>query len=387
MILVTHTDSWSQSGSITTFTYTLLSQAYSYFYLDSSGATIQTDAPRPPGVTITLDKPFVYVPDYGLAGATGEQLNCQFSNSSEGYGVVPQSLFEHILTQPALSNQYPGLESCLLVAPSIIHATTCSFDSPYILDSGGDLTESTTITVMPNIPSATALPEPHLASPLSTGSMTLKTTTGLPKATSTALGVVASGITPAAVVASAPSAKDSSAASIMSLIASMRGASPLGSSEMIAGTPEFVVSGALTVPLVHGLSITGITTIISGTTNVIVSSARTVGVSEVIQSLPGSTTMRSGTLEVVIPGSTMVPAYSNLPGLTGSTTVSSGSTYVVVPKATTVPVVLGNPAATSRAGGNQGGTSPAQLNTSSGVRLDHRWDVVFGLLSLALLGV
>lgn len=106
----TYTATYPQTNNHTTSlsltVLTAYSYPHSYFYLNSAGSTIQTDAPRPSGVTITLDKPFIYAPAYGAAGATGGQFECQMGNSSEGWGVVPQTLMDHILKVPSLSSRY-----------------------------------------------------------------------------------------------------------------------------------------------------------------------------------------------------------------------------------------------------------------------------------------
>ncbi|KAE9365326.1 hypothetical protein N431DRAFT_563277 [Stipitochalara longipes BDJ] len=393
------------------------SEQSSLIYLNSAGSTIDTGAARSSGLTITLATPFIYTPTKTYDRCTG--------TNTEALGAVPQTLIQHILTQPALSSQYPGLESCFLAIPSVIAMSQIcppwpvegwlwglpgdtNRQGPTVESAGGKLTESITTSTALAFLGGNAVP---VAQPATVVSQTAEgpttSTFPVPAMVLTTSTVVVTSVTPSQAAVPAEGL-------VQSIIASIIEDSPLGPSVLISGRPQFVISASVTIPAPAGLAVSGLTRVISGITNVVVSSARTVPASEVLQSLPGSTTMLSGTLEVVILGPTIVAVNSQLPELTGKITVISSSTFILVPTATTVPVVL--PAqkaasgptevtALSAEGGvassleeqitasdqrTSGGktTKPPGKNTksSSECRLGIGWNVIVVVLSIVVLG-
>lgn len=92
------------------------SVATSFLYFPS----FITTTPKQAGVTITLDKPFVYAPPKASTGLVldyGTECNT-FGSGSEGLGITPQTLIDHMVKDPFASRQYPGLEKCLPAGPS-----------------------------------------------------------------------------------------------------------------------------------------------------------------------------------------------------------------------------------------------------------------------------
>lgn len=412
----TVTDSYSGYGTVpaTATTATETGSIVKYFYVNSNFESINTEAAKQSvgGVTITLDEAFVYQPSTAAMGETGDgYTECRQGSGTEGWGYPPQTLIDYMAQNPRLSSQYPGLENCIPGGPSIMLPTVCSAVSPATEESGGDLTDTTTIMVTPTMPLDTAIPvsegsttsspvilpqtTPLLATPSSslapppvqTSSNNSPPPVIIPPAQSPPAGSPSPSVIPStenisagtppsettspienpgsSVISNIPPNQpvQSSAAVIASAIASGIGASPLPAPTVIGGATVIIASGQATIPYNPAMPVSGSTIVSGGSTEVIVSAVETLSLSQILESLPGSTVVVSGTLEVVL-GPTTIPVNSKLPGLEGSTTIIDGSTYVVVTGPTTVPVVLGTP--TSIAGGGSSATSP--LQASAGAR-------------------
>ncbi|KAH6675061.1 hypothetical protein B0J14DRAFT_28081 [Halenospora varia] len=143
----TFTNSAIKTQSASTFTNTYTVPKSTTLYTNSAGQLVT--ASRQAGVTITLDAPFVYQPPSGATGKTGEtgDPKCNWGTDSILYGMTPQTLIDYMIKKPALSSQYPGLESCGIAYPSIIRTTACSAYAGHTENAGGDLTSSTVIIV------------------------------------------------------------------------------------------------------------------------------------------------------------------------------------------------------------------------------------------------
>lgn len=128
------------------------------FYINSNFESVNVDGPKPTGFDLTFE-PFVYQPAAGKLGETGEgSIGCQFGTGSEGYGYPPQTLLNSLIANPTISNQYPGLASCVPAGPSLIYPSVCSAAAPVFQVPGSDLTESTILTITPESPVGTAEP-------------------------------------------------------------------------------------------------------------------------------------------------------------------------------------------------------------------------------------
>lgn len=146
----THTRTYSRSTPpyTTTETNTATFTEKGVFYTNSNGDLVTQDE-RPTGVTISLVTPFIYAPERGAKGETGEGRACLQSGESVNYGWVPQSLVDHLASNEQYQSQYPGIESCLPGGPSILRIKECSSVLPTFVEAGGDLTSGTIIYVTP----------------------------------------------------------------------------------------------------------------------------------------------------------------------------------------------------------------------------------------------
>lgn len=107
---------------------------YNTIWTNSAGEVVNTDD-RQVGVTITLDTPFVYLPasSSGTTGLPGDR--CVVGTTNEGFGYPPQTLLDHMINNPAISSQFPGLASCLPAGPSLLvfsSIRTCSLVAPIV---------------------------------------------------------------------------------------------------------------------------------------------------------------------------------------------------------------------------------------------------------------
>jgi hypothetical protein len=114
----------TESDPTTTYTYAA-STLYDTIWTNSAGDVVNTND-RQPGVTITFDTPFVYLPvsSVGSTGLPGDR--CRIGSSNEGFGYPPQTLLDFMVNNPSISRQYPGLASCLPGGPSLL-----AFSKPY----------------------------------------------------------------------------------------------------------------------------------------------------------------------------------------------------------------------------------------------------------------
>lgn len=104
------------------------------FFVNSDFQSVDIETPKATGVTISFPTPFVYLPSSGLAGKTGDGVNdCVFTTGTEGYGYPPQTLLDYMVSNSAISSQYPGLASCLAGGPSMILPTQCTAVAPHFV--------------------------------------------------------------------------------------------------------------------------------------------------------------------------------------------------------------------------------------------------------------
>lgn len=153
---ITNTFTYTESTPpfTTTETTTFTETNEGLFYTDSNG-DIVTQIEKPSGVVISLVTPFIYAPERGAQGETGEGRNCLQSGEAENFGFVPQSLIDFLASDERYKSLYPGIESCLPGGPSIIQITECQSVKPTAQNAGGDLTSGTVVYVTPepaNIP-------------------------------------------------------------------------------------------------------------------------------------------------------------------------------------------------------------------------------------------
>ncbi|KAG9229191.1 hypothetical protein BJ875DRAFT_206181 [Amylocarpus encephaloides] len=156
--------------SITTgiATMTDTTSAYTNSYEITSYSTQY--APYPVAVTTITFAPYVYTPAWAAKGRTFEgDTNCDGEDKGVvHYGFLPKELFSHMLAAPEIKSQYHGLESCLLGGPVIATQSSCSAWAPEVQMPGGDLTESTVVTIpkpqpvtTPNVtPTSEVIPPP-----------------------------------------------------------------------------------------------------------------------------------------------------------------------------------------------------------------------------------
>jgi len=108
-------------------------------YTDKDGHVVhQTSTPS--GVVISLTTPFIYAPERGAKGETGDGRACIQTGGTENYGYVPQTVLDYLIANQYYSAQYTGLESCLPGGPSILQEQECQSIAPDIQQAGGDLT-------------------------------------------------------------------------------------------------------------------------------------------------------------------------------------------------------------------------------------------------------
>ena len=95
-------------ASVTTRTLTQTITPTETFLINSKNESVSIPTTRPPGVTVTLDTPFVYQPASGATGLTPEGFgNCYYGTGTEGWGYPPQTLLDHMVKNSAISKQYP----------------------------------------------------------------------------------------------------------------------------------------------------------------------------------------------------------------------------------------------------------------------------------------
>ncbi|KAG9240665.1 hypothetical protein BJ878DRAFT_524976 [Calycina marina] len=148
----------------TTFTRVETSTPASVFLINSQLESVSVPTTRPSGVVVTLPTPFVYQPTSGAYGHTREGVsNCYYGDGTEGYGYPPQTLLDFMAKEPVITAQYAGFASCLAGGPSMVSSKMCTAVAPAYELAGGDLTESTILTVTPSQPAPTAVAEitPH----------------------------------------------------------------------------------------------------------------------------------------------------------------------------------------------------------------------------------
>ncbi|KAH8592125.1 hypothetical protein B0O99DRAFT_689906 [Bisporella sp. PMI_857] len=308
--------------------------------------------PSTTGVAITFPTPFIYLPPRGATGGTeaGAISVCLQTGGNENYGYVPQSVIDHMISEPAIRSQYPGIASCLPAGPSIIHVPRCGEPAPAFQSAGGDLTEGTIITVgggaiqtTPALPPAAPLTTetpaaiPVVPTPISPAPPVAPVVTGAPAPIETPIPAVPAAPLPETNPPNPPNpppspedAQTSGAAvpteetptSVGGIIASVIGlpASPPNQNPAPAGqnappaittpsSPSFIVIQPGTIAQNEALSLVGSTTIISNTPYIIVSSATTIRVQDgaAVTRLPypdngQDITTVVGGVTVVIPG-------------------------------------------------------------------------------------
>jgi hypothetical protein len=312
-----------------TFTYTFTETASGTFYTDISGSTIDGTVLQSTGTIISLTTPFVYRPARGANGAPNLEAGCTQSDGTENFGYVPQTLLDFIIADRNYAAQYPGLENCLPGGPSILPVSySCETldDETFQSAPGGDLTDSTVITVTPTIvgqaqsdsakvlgilqsvtannppPPSTPPPPPPLTSP--------------PPPPSNSIGAIINSI-------GGFSVQQGGQGALPSLITPPPG-------------QAVTISGPTTIPVAQlPPGAQGDTTLIGGTPFVIISSATTLAIrpTQPIPASLGSLTVIGGTSFFAIPSTITVPAAGLPPGL-GSTTLINGTPFVIIPSTT-----------------------------------------------------
>jgi hypothetical protein len=368
--------------------------SYGTVYLDREGSTIVSSAQ--PGVTITMDPPFIYQAERGEHGRTKDIDPCARDGNTENYGYLPQTVLDFLIGNKQYNMQYPDLKSCLPGGPSILQQTSCieAFQSTTVQQVGTDLTSSTIIYVgkpgVQKIPDATPTPEPTpppfvLPSPGSPPGLvgppfTVPAIKSTPAAsspkTSPSLGAIIQSIfngqpsgpspTPSTPpLFSAPPDHSITIPAATTIPISLAPPGAVGTSTDINGTPVIIIPGPQTIapqlttgpvpqPIViaHATTIPiegaplgaqGETTILHGTTYLIIPGATTIAPPP-IQSPPAggifSTSTINGSPFLQIPGPTSIPLSLAPPGLVGSTTAVSGTTYLIVPSPTLIPAPI-----------------------------------------------
>ncbi|KAF4631869.1 hypothetical protein G7Y89_g6266 [Cudoniella acicularis] len=118
---VTYTET---DGSVTTFSAEAETLGpYSSLYAYSDGGTFAYNDSTATASAITFLTPYIYLPSHGAMATQPRDYNdvCYQAGGNENYGYVPQSVIDYMAKVPAISSQYPGIESCLPGGPSIIH--------------------------------------------------------------------------------------------------------------------------------------------------------------------------------------------------------------------------------------------------------------------------
>jgi hypothetical protein len=129
-------------GDATTVKYPATTRALgpnSEIWIRSDGETFAYSATPNTGQIITFPTPFVYFPTRGGTGGSGEVANvaCDQTGGNENYGYVPQTIIDHMASDPAISSQYPRIASCLQGGPSILHLFYCAAPAPTSQSTSG----------------------------------------------------------------------------------------------------------------------------------------------------------------------------------------------------------------------------------------------------------
>jgi hypothetical protein len=344
-----------------TLRYIATETALATWFTNLEGHTIEPTVASS-GLEISLTTPFIYQPTRGANAATEDPRGCFQGGGSENFGYIPQTLVDFLAQDPHYISLYPDITSCLPGGPSILPIMgLCRLPEQMVIQTpvGGDLTESTVSTVLPQ--SGTPIPPPGspTVNPIE---LVANTPTSTPEiiVPPTPIGPIVNSIiggAPAPSLGSTTTVNGTPLLVIQPTSIPAANAPPglTGSTTLVSGTPFLIIptpttipalpgsitiisgsafdffTGLETVPVNPNLPLEGRTTVISGTTMVVLSSPTIVPI------LPGSLTVVSGSLYDVFTGPTTVPVNGEF-SLSGKTTVIGGVTEVILSGATTVPV-------------------------------------------------
>lgn len=360
-------------------------------FIRSDGETFVYTSPLNTGQVVIFPTPFVYLPSRGASGASGEvgAVICDQTGGNENYGYVPQTVIDYMASVPAISNQFPGIASCIPGGPSILHPNYCAAVAPTSQSLVGDLTSGTVLTIgngqsqfassttkkLPapssepfedtTTPVISSLFNPQTSTPQeltasSTGIIVIppplgSITTSIPKSITHSPIVSPPTNTPSPLSRdSRPTQQHAPSSSTTSdqnppnanIPESATTTQPsINTDNVIASALASAIASAIGATHIGGISasILGSVTTISGSSFVILPSVVTIPVVPSDSSaayLEGQTTILSGgTTAVIVTGGQTIPIMSLNPSILAKpTTLPDGMTAVVVSSGATVPV-------------------------------------------------